>query len=104
LNLCSITDGVNVDNLGSVLDIDYKNKTITVENTPTNNYSVASPTYIRISVRFLGPHEMGDPSLLHLGGSKIGASHIPKNEIARLTYTNNSAIVKDFYVLLEYLY
>lgn len=102
--LCSITDGVHVEDLGTVLDVDYKNKTVTVENIPTYNYSAASPTYFRITVRFLGPHEMGDPGILKLGESKIGASHIPKGEIARLTYTNNSNIPKDFYVLLEYLY
>lgn len=102
--LCSITDGVHVDDLGTVLDIDYKNKKITVENTPTNNYLVASPTYFRMTVRYLGPHEIGDQGMLRLGDSKIGASHIPKGETARLTYINNSAIEKDFYILLEYLY
>ena len=101
---CSITDGVNVDNLNQILDIDYVNNTITVETATTNTFLISSPTYLRINIRFLGPHELGEAGSLILGDSKLGASFVPKNEIVRLTYVNNSDLYKDLYTVIEYLY
>ncbi len=101
---CSITDGINTEDLGQIIDIDYQNNTITVENTPTYNYSVETPTYIRKTIRYIGPYELSDPGTITLGGVKQGLSLIPRNKIVRITYTNNSSLTKDFYINFEYLY
>lgn len=102
--LCCISDGTNTDDLGNVIDVDYQNNTITVSNTPTNSYAMVTPTYIKMTIRFVGPHTFGDPETIIIGGTKMKAQLIPKNEILRFKYTNNSSIEKNLIMLLEYYY
>lgn len=101
--LCKITDGVNISDLGLVINVDYKLNQISVETPLTSAFLASSPTYINMSVRFLGPHDLGGRPFT-IGSTKIGASFVPKNEIVRMTYTNKSPSYKDLYILLEFLY
>lgn len=101
---CTITDGINTENLGCITNVDYKEKTITVENTINNTYLASSPTYIKITATYIGPHEFGETGNIKLGDSKVGSAHIPKNTITRIKYTNTWNIVKNFYMIIEYLY
>lgn len=101
---CNLFDGVNSEDLGFVIDKDYAASTITVQTASTRAFSAATPTYVRLSIRFLGPHTIGRQGQQHLGTSKIGASYIPANEIVRINYQNQSPHKKTIYALVEYLY
>lgn len=102
--LCKITDGTNTDELGNVIDVDYQNNTITVSTTPSNSYVMTTPTYIKMTIRFVGPHTFGDPGNLIIGGTKLKAQLIPKNETLRFKYTNNSSLEKNLNMLMEFYY
>ena len=101
---CDLFDGVQKENLGHVLDIDRINSKITVETPNTLTFSAASPTYVMMTVRYIGPHEFGVGGHISIGETKIGASYIAKHRNVRVTYTNNSDVEKDLTVLIEYLY
>lgn len=100
----SISDGTNIDNGGMVLEKNFINNTITISTPLIHAFLASTPTYIKLTVRMLGPHEFGITDGLVLGATKIGASFIPKNEIVRSTYINNSNNHKELYIVIEYLY
>lgn len=102
--LVGVTDGTNFNYCGIVTYIDYINSTVTINTPLTNNFLAVTPTMICINVRMLGPHEFGDSYGVRLGDTKLGASFIPKGEIVRSTYTNNSNNYKELYIIVEYLY
>lgn len=101
---CTLFDGTNTEDLGFVVEKDYTAGTITVENASTREYLAATPTYVRMTVRFMGPHTIGRKGMLHLGTTKIGASYIPAGEIVRVKYENKSSHKKTIYGIVEYLY
>lgn len=88
--LISITDGVNVDQLGRVLGVDKNLSQITVETAATHAFSPASPTYVRMSVQYVRDYEIGPAAHQVIGDSKIGATYIPANTIVRVAYENKS--------------
>lgn len=103
---CSLYDGTNTNELGYVLAKNFVNNTITVEVAPTNQFLATTPTYVRLTVQYLGPwdiYSIGNQNI-PLGNSKIGSSSILANEIVRLTYVNNSASAKTFSSYVEFLY
>ena len=101
---CELFDGTNTEDLGFVVDKDYAAGTITVQHASTRAFLAATPTYVRMTVRFMGPHIIGRKGMMHFGTTKIGASYIPAGEIVRVNYENKSAHKKTIYGIVEYLY
>jgi hypothetical protein len=101
---CTITDGTNTEDLGFCIGVSIPNGTITVNTPSTQAFSSATPTYVRLSVRFMGPHTIGQAGILTLGTSKIGASYVESGEIVRSTYINNDNVPKTLHILVEYMY
>lgn len=102
--LVSITDGINIDNLGKIIEIDNFNSTITTTNSTSFNFSSSSPTYVRITVKMVSDFLIGHPGDYTIGSSKIGGSSVPSNTTVRVKYFNNSLSVKEFYINVEILY
>lgn len=100
----NLFDGVNTEDLGYVIAVDKDNKTITTKNSSTQAFSMATPTYIRMSVYVIENYVIGPAGRHTIGGSKIGGSFIPKNTIVRIVYQNNSGSPKNFTAQLDYLY
>jgi hypothetical protein len=101
----NITDGVNNDLLGEVIDINAISGNITVETAATNSFSPLSPTYVQMTVK------IADCLCINVGGlryafaeKKLGGKYIPKNTPLYIHYTNNSGNAKTFTYHLEYLY
>jgi hypothetical protein len=101
---CTITDGTNVEDLGFCVAVNVQDGTITVNTPSTRSFLASTPTYVRLSVRFMGPHRIGQAGILELGTSKIGASYIKNGEIVRSIYINNDTVPKTLHILVEYMY
>ncbi len=102
--LCSITDGVNIEDLGHIITKDLNNNTVTVEKLSTTNYLASSPTYFRITLSTLFDIEIGGSGVYDFGNSKIGASYIPTGTIGQLKYINKTGGAKRFSLYMENLY
>jgi hypothetical protein len=100
--LVNIFDGVNRMDLGQIIKINNGLGTIETEFPALQEFSTGS--YFRITIRYLGPHEMGDAGNYVLGSTKIGASYVTKNDIVRLTYTNTTNVYKELNFIIESLY
>lgn len=100
--VCRITTGVVTDELGDVIDIDYSTGKVTVENNLTNTFSAGA--YVQMSVCVMRNYIISEPGDHSIGDSKIGASYIPKGQLVRLVYTNNSNTDKLFVWSTEMLY
>lgn len=101
---CTLYNGTNTCDIGFIISKDYINGTVTMSTTANMAFLAATPTYFRISVRFMGPHIISGTGPLALGSGKIGASYIPANEIVRATLVNNSDLKKTIRFLVEYIY
>lgn len=99
---CSVTDGATTNILGDIIDIDYSSSKITTNIAFTDNFNVGS--YVRMTVMPMVNYIISEPGEHTVGDSKIGASYIPKNNIIRLIYTNNSNSSKTFVWQTEMLY
>jgi hypothetical protein len=99
-----LADGVNTDDLGRVISVDSINHTITMENATAHSFLAATPTYVKVTVRPVDNLKLGPPMLYQIGTAKIGASHVPANEPAKIIYTNMSASQKKLVFAYEYLY
>lgn len=100
--ICYITNGVTTDELGDVVDIDYVSNKVILENSFVNNYAPGS--FVKITVNPIRNLIISEPQIHNIGDSKIGATFIPKNNIVRLVYTNNSNESKIFSWQCEMLY
>jgi len=100
----NLFDGVNSVDLGRVLSKDTDTNIITVEHASTENFSAASPTYIRMSIVFMENAEFGHPWLLVYGEGKIKSSYVPANTVITVEYTNNTGVTKRICPSIEYLY
>lgn len=100
---CSITDLVNLNELGYVLDKDTNASTITVETATTHAFLAATPTYVRMTIH-RGSLICATESEDSFGQAKIGASHVPANTPLTMTYINNSTLCKTFTVAMEILF
>lgn len=100
-----IDDGVNNQDLGRVTNVDTVNSRITIENKVTDAYVVATPTYIKMTVKIIWDFEIFCDGYHKIGDSKIGGSYIPANTNISILYTNNDGVsTKDFIAYVEYLY
>lgn len=100
----TLDDGIHTDNLGRVTAVNKTDGTIVVENAASQNFSSASPTYVKVTVRPIDNLELVSSMVYNVGESKIGGLHIPANQIVRISYTNNSSSQKQFVFSYEYLY
>lgn len=98
-----VTDGVNVDNLGEIIDI--SNNHLTMEKASTNTYSPSAPTYVRQTIKLID-----NLSITHDGGrvgfaqKKQRGKGLPKNHPLRINYENVSGSDKTFALNIEYMY
>lgn len=100
-----LTDGVNTTDEVVVTAVDTTNSTISSSYASPYSFSAASPTYVQMTVRYMDNLEIGYPTSIEIGQSKIGASYLPANTPLVAKYTNNSpSLDKRFVVYLQYLY
>ena len=101
----SLTDGVNLNSLGEVIDIDYVNSKIIVENEAVNNFSPLSPTYVLMTVKVIENFSIPVTNMRYaFAEKKVGGKYLPANTPWYIKYTNNSGNAKTFCYNLEYLY
>ena len=99
----SLFNGLLTENLGRVIEVNSDNGTITVENPSTQLFSLLTPTYVRMTVRYVDV-EFGEPGRVAIAKSKIGTSHLPANTQVNCIYTNNGNDQKRITFYMEYLY
>lgn len=101
----TLDDGTNQDNMGRIISVDESLSRVYMENNPVNSFSPATPTYIKQTVYLIDNFEMGDSWARNIGEMKIGGSHIPKDTVIEVAYTNNSPTDdKTIIGHVEYLY
>jgi hypothetical protein len=103
--ICTITDGINTQDLGEVYNINTQTCELSVDNNTAFAFNAGS--YIRFTMNIIKDYIMADiETISHvIGDSKIGASYLPKNTIVRLKYTNSNATTATvFNWQVEYMY
>ena len=76
----NLFDGIVSEDVGRVLARDVSNSIITVENAAVNNFNVASPTYVRVSVKTIdGLHINVVNSRYAFAEKKIGGRYLTAN-------------------------
>ena len=98
----SITDGVNLSDLGRVLE--KRTNSVVVEKAVDNDYSMASPTYFRMSIKLFNNWEMPGAGRIDIGDAKIGSSLIPKGITIRMRYFNKTNVAKRFVAPMDITY
>lgn len=98
-----IYDSTNEERLGEVFDVNKDTNTITIQDNPSNNYSIGS--YIRVVLHMIKNYKIGPPVSHTIGDGKIGGSYILPFNIISIEYTNNSVdTTKNFNWYTEVLY
>jgi len=100
-HLITISDGVQVINIGECIAIDNVNNTFSTLIPSPISLSLGS--YVQMTIHNLINLYLGKDSIM-LANKNLGASVIPKGIVARISYTNNSNISKTFKFMYEYLY
>lgn len=98
----NITNGVNNNDLGLVVEVNKPNGTITVENNTTNTYAIGS--FVQMSVYYMDSWVIGRGFVYSFGENKIGASAAEANTILRVIYDNKTGDTKKIRLALEILY
>ena len=74
LGYCLIlSDGTNTNDLGRISAIDTVNNTVTVQLASANNFAVATPTVVGLTIRPVSNFEFGPPQTYNLGQSSLGS-------------------------------
>lgn len=103
--LVSLTDGVEVDDLGVVISKDEANSTITVSKPLVGSYLVTTPTYVRMGVQIVESIRLnGTNASVAVGSAKIGGSYLPANTVIRILYENVTGTAKTFSGVVEVLF
>ena len=100
----NLTDGINSDNIGDVIEINSDTSTIIVNGAPQHNYNDTSPTYVQMSILYMDNVKLGPPMNYPIGEAKIGSSYVPAGTIIQSKYINNSNVDKKLFAYIEYLY
>jgi len=101
----NLFNGATTDDLGRVFRIDKNNGKVYVEHLPINNYSPATPTYVRQTVYGFKGYDIGEEGNRQIGESKIGGSHIPADVYITADYENNSVDTDKVLIgHVEYIY
>jgi hypothetical protein len=98
-----LADGTNTDDLGRVLEKQDNNQ-IKVETAASYAFAVATPTYVKMTVKMVLHGHLPATSRLCIGESKIGGTYLAANTSMRIRYRNNDGLAKTFEFWLEYLY
>lgn len=98
----TVTDGVTMDNLGEIFEIDKVNGTILIQSPSSLNYN--SGSYLFPSVHVIKDYKLNAAVPCIIGESSIGGSYVPAFYIIRLVYRNQSNIAKNFNWYVEYKY
>ena len=100
-----VTDGVNLNDLGYIIDIDNGNAEVTMSESATNTFSPLSPTYVRLTVPVIENfHIPTQNNRYAFAEKKVGGKYIPANTDLCLHYTNNSGNVKALAYNIEILF
>ena len=99
----------NKDFLSSCTDIDYEDKTITVDIPPTKDYlylGLGNPVnpFIHVSLKVYENYEIGPPQHHKTGFDQASTSYLAKGALVRVYYTNNSGTAKKLVVKFEHYY
>ena len=101
----NLFDGITSEDLGRTLSKDTANSIITVETAATNNFNVASPTYVRASVKTIDCLHLNVTNVRYaFAEKKLGGRYVPKDTVVRIKYKNNEGNAKNFVFNIEYLY
>lgn len=101
----TLTDGVNIDNMGEVVELNNGNNIVTVENNSQHYYSPLSPTYVKMGVKVIENFSIpAGEQRYAFAEKKIGGKYIPKDIPVVIKYTNNTGNSKVFMYNIEYLY
>ena len=99
-----LSDGVNLNDTGRVINVDAGAGQITVETPTADAFAAATPTLVQLTVRYVNI-ELGNPGQISIGTNKIGAAYLPANTPIHCCYDNKSLIdTKRFVSYVEYLY
>lgn len=101
----NITDGVNVNELDRVIDIDISNSTITCETAATDSFSPLSPTYVRTTIPFVNDmHFVVAGERFVVADKKFGGKGLPPNVPFYIDYHNETGNAKVLAYNIEYIY
>lgn len=95
---------INNENLGRAYEVDSINNRIKTEYKPINNYSINTPTYIKMSINIVEYFYFSGIGQGKIGDGKIGAEIIPSNTVLRIEYNNNNGRQKVFSIFMDMYY
>ncbi len=99
----TLTDGVNMRNMGPVTLIDKATNQIHVYG--ASDIDFAAGTFFQMTISFVDKVEFATPGQIEIGSSKIGASYLPANTKIHCKYNNKSMQEdKTLITYLQYLY
>lgn len=98
-----LSNGVNTENLGYIIEKDNATKTVRTSNSTVNSYLSAN-TSVMVSVYIVEDFTIGKAGDWSIGDNKIGGSYVDKNKVVRFVYHNQTIQPKTFYALFSYLY
>lgn len=99
-----LDDFTNKDDCGRVLSVNKTNLTITCETIPTNDFSPATPTYVKMTTKMVPHLELTGVGAVYNVTGGVGAAHIPANTVIKVRYNNKSGTAKRFVATFEYFY
>lgn len=100
-----LTDGVNLSNMGRVLEIDAGNSTITLETGSTHTFNPLSPTYVRQSVSIIEDMFITTGNVRYaFAEKKQGGKAVPPNIPIQICYHNRTGGTKKFAYNIEIMY
>jgi len=99
-----LTDLVNEDNLGEILQIYSGNSTVVTSKASTHTYSATSPTYVQTTIKLIESLYIPMPGRYEFAEKKIGGKTLPARLPMTVEYQNQNGNAKVFAFNLEYLY
>jgi len=98
----SVTDGINTDNLGEIINIDVINNKVIFSNPVVNPFIIGST--VSFTVPRIKNGKFVNTQNWILGLSRIGSSGLMANAIVRLAYTNLTGTAKTLNFIVELSY
>lgn len=99
-----LSDGVNVNDCGEVLEVDKINHTLLVDIATTVDFDYTTPTYVLQTIYMAKDFYLPPDGRYPVGDDKIGASFLPKNTVVQMQYHKNDAEDKKLWVIANRLY
>lgn len=95
--------GVKEESMGYIKSIDKANLILNMELPLSSDFLVTTPTLIKLERKIFDPFPIGPPGKYTIGGTKLGASYVPKGYKIVVHYTNKTAAPKRLYCIIERL-